>query len=373
MKDIFISFSSKDKELADKLVNDLESCGYTCWISHRNAQVGIEYASSIVKAIRQCKVTLLLLTKNSNVSRHVLNEINCCINANKPIITYKISNFNICDALEYYIGNIHWITATKSYNYDFSILKEAVSRHININANNNIDTNNIINEINIETNNYDYNYNANNKKTSKIQKFDEKKLIKYNDIEIITINSQMVDINVSATNFSDIYAHLYGEAEFNGNISFDFENVNHELIIKVNFNGNYYNGNLKLDVAIPKKIFKIISTNSTSANITFSENILTNFLKVKSKSGNVQTNAIFTNATIATMSGDITLSINAKENIFININTISGDVSTTFNNIGYINLSTNSKSGVVTNHHKDIAEYTANVAISTISGNIIVS
>ncbi len=136
MKDIFISFSSKDTELADRLMNDLESCGYTCWIAHRNAQGGIEYASSIVKAIKQCKVVLLLFSENSNASRHVLNEINSCVNANKSIITYKISNFNVSDAFEYYLGNIHWITATNSYSNDFSILKEAVSKYINSIENN---------------------------------------------------------------------------------------------------------------------------------------------------------------------------------------------------------------------------------------------
>lgn len=70
---------------------------------------------------------------------------------------------------------------------------------------------------------------------------------------------------------------------------------------------------------------------------------------MKTQSGDLESNATFANASITTMSGDVELYINAKENIFVEISTMSGDVR---------------------NRHKGGTGYTANVDISTMSGDI---
>ncbi len=70
------------------------------------------------------------------------------------------------------------------------------------------------------------------------------------------------------------------------------------------------------------------------------------------------------------MSGDVELYIDAKENISVGISTMSGDVSAEFSNVGYIDLSTSSMSGNIRNRHKGATGYTANVDISTMSGDI---
>ncbi len=206
--------------------------------------------------------------------------------------------------------------------------------------------------------------------TGKTQNFDEKKSEYANNVENITIDSAVADINVSISNSSNVEAHFYGQANIDGGISFDVRKVNRDLKVTLQFTGNCYNGNLKLDVTLPQKIFKVITAKSTSADVTLNEGVSTDYIKVKTLSGDLETNATFTNASISTISGNVDLCIDAKKDVSVEITTISGDVSTEFKNIRYINISTSTISENVKNTHKSVSGHIANVDVSTMSGNI---
>ena len=204
----------------------------------------------------------------------------------------------------------------------------------------------------------------------KHQRFDEKKEKDCGSINKIIIDSAVADINVSVCNSSKIKAHFYGEAEIDGDVKFDVQVVNYEIRITLKFTGNCFNGNLKLDITVPQKTFKVISAKSSSADITLIEGVSTDQLKAKTKSGDLESNAKVKNVSISTMSGNVDLCIDATENISVEVSTMSGDVSAKFNNISHINLNSSSMSGNVKNRHKERKGYTADVDISTMSGNI---
>jgi len=111
MNEVFISYSSKDQKIADAVVNILEGKKIKCWIAYRDAGAGNEYAVSIVKAIKNSKVCVLLLSHESNNSKHVLNEINSCVNHGISIIPFKIADVMVHEAIEYYLGRTHWLDA----------------------------------------------------------------------------------------------------------------------------------------------------------------------------------------------------------------------------------------------------------------------
>ena len=140
---------------------------------------------------------------------------------------------------------------------------------------------------------------------AKPKKFDERKSEDCSNIDKILIDSTVVDVNVSVSNSSKIEAHFYGESEIDGDVNFDIQLINRELRITLQLIGNCYNGNLKLDITVPQKTFKVVSVKSSSANITLNEGISTEWLKVKTKSGDLETNATANNISISTMSGDI--------------------------------------------------------------------
>ena len=127
MYDVFISYSSKDKTYADAIVHTLEENGLKCWIAYRDAVPGISYSESIVSAIRDAKVFLLIFSENSKASVHVKNEINYATKVGALIIPFRVEDVKPDDSLEYYLGATHWLEAlTKPLQNHILRLKDTI-------------------------------------------------------------------------------------------------------------------------------------------------------------------------------------------------------------------------------------------------------
>lgn len=111
MHDIFISYSHTDRQTATIVTNVLEINGIKCWIDYRDALPGADFATSIVRAIKNSKFFVLLLSSESSVSTHVLNEINSAAKACVTIIPFRIDEAEISEGMEYYLGKTHWLEA----------------------------------------------------------------------------------------------------------------------------------------------------------------------------------------------------------------------------------------------------------------------
>ena len=111
MKSVFISHSSKDKAIADKIVESLENVGVSAWIAPRDVPAGSEYGASILKAIRECTVFLLIFSDAANNSSDVLNEVHHATIGKKKIIPFRIDNSELGDELSYRLGRLHWVNA----------------------------------------------------------------------------------------------------------------------------------------------------------------------------------------------------------------------------------------------------------------------
>lgn len=127
MYDVFISYSSKDKTYADAIIHTLEEHGIKCWIAYRDATPGEKYSSSIIAAIRETKVFLLIFSKNSKASVHVKNEINFATKVGSVIIPFRVEDVVPDDSLEYYLGATHWLEAlTKPLQNHILRLKDTI-------------------------------------------------------------------------------------------------------------------------------------------------------------------------------------------------------------------------------------------------------
>lgn len=111
MQKCFISYSHKDAQIAIAIQNILENNGIRCWIDFRDATPGVDYAASIVHAIKESNFFILVLSKNSISSLHVLNEVNSAANAGAIIIPFKVDESELNESMEYYIGRTHWMDA----------------------------------------------------------------------------------------------------------------------------------------------------------------------------------------------------------------------------------------------------------------------
>jgi hypothetical protein len=109
--DVFISYSSKNKVIADAVCARLEENKIRVWFAPRDVPPGKAYASAIIQAIDQCRIFILIWSEESNKSNHILNEINHAFNHNITVIPFRIDNVVPTESLEYYIGRTHWLDA----------------------------------------------------------------------------------------------------------------------------------------------------------------------------------------------------------------------------------------------------------------------
>lgn len=110
MKDVFISFSSKQTEEAERICNMLESHGLSCFISTRDLTPGEEYAAQLVQNLDQVSVVVLLLSAASNDSPHVLREVEYAVSHHIPILVYKLEEVTLSKSMEYFLMTHQWIT-----------------------------------------------------------------------------------------------------------------------------------------------------------------------------------------------------------------------------------------------------------------------
>lgn len=109
--DVFISYSTRDKAAADAICHALEAADVRCWIAPRDALAGHKYQGSIVRAIRDCQVMILVFSSGSNESDHVLREVTVASEERKPVVPFRIEDVSIADDLYYYISSLHWLDA----------------------------------------------------------------------------------------------------------------------------------------------------------------------------------------------------------------------------------------------------------------------
>ena len=69
--DVFVSYSVKDKATADAICATLEANGIRVWIAPRDVMPGSDWGESIIEAIEQSKVMILVFSANSNSSPQI--------------------------------------------------------------------------------------------------------------------------------------------------------------------------------------------------------------------------------------------------------------------------------------------------------------
>ena len=108
---MFISYATKNADIAQYVVEKIERRGKRCFIAPRDINSGADYASEIIRGISNSLAVLLIFSSESDKSAYVLREINSAVSRNKTIIPLRIENFLPSEALEFYLGPTHWLDA----------------------------------------------------------------------------------------------------------------------------------------------------------------------------------------------------------------------------------------------------------------------
>jgi hypothetical protein len=109
--DVFISHSAKNKTSADAVCAMLESQGIRCWIAPRDVTLGMEWGECIIDAIEQARIMVLIFTADANASPQIRGEVERAVTHGVAILPLRTEDVLPGKALEYFIGNVHWLDA----------------------------------------------------------------------------------------------------------------------------------------------------------------------------------------------------------------------------------------------------------------------
>lgn len=121
---VFVSFSSSDKQLAEKIYDRLERHGIPSWISSRDIPPGADYQSCIVQAIQTAEVVLLVFSSHANSSVEVIKELSLA--STKLVIPARIEDVIPQGAFQYQISNRQFYDLFE----DFDQRLEDLCRHV---------------------------------------------------------------------------------------------------------------------------------------------------------------------------------------------------------------------------------------------------
>ena len=109
--DVFVSYSSKDVNVANAVCAALEAKKMRCWIAPRDVLPGKAWAGAILDAISDARVMVLVYSANANASPQVIREVDCAVTRNVVIIPFRIEAATMTKEMQYYIAAAHWLDA----------------------------------------------------------------------------------------------------------------------------------------------------------------------------------------------------------------------------------------------------------------------
>jgi len=107
-KQVFISHSSDDIEIAESLVSILEDSGVECWIAPRDIPAGKDWDVSIIDAIEKCTGSIFLISRNSNESDQTKREVQLAVESDKWLIPICIDGVEPSKRFKYYLTSKQW-------------------------------------------------------------------------------------------------------------------------------------------------------------------------------------------------------------------------------------------------------------------------
>ena len=108
---VFISHASSDRVAAEKLCRYLESNGLTCWIAPRDIPAGAIWGEAIVDAISRAAIFVVLVSRQSNKSSHVLREVERATSKQKFILPVLLDGEPLEKGLEYFLSQSQFVSA----------------------------------------------------------------------------------------------------------------------------------------------------------------------------------------------------------------------------------------------------------------------
>src|SRR5882757_2753361 len=123
---VFISHSSKDNKVATAVCTALESRGHSCWMSSRDIKPGENFQGSIVRAIRESGVMVLVFSTNANNSDEIKKEMALASQSKKLVIPVRAEDVMPSEDFTYELATRQWIDMFTDWEKSIEVLSDQV-------------------------------------------------------------------------------------------------------------------------------------------------------------------------------------------------------------------------------------------------------
>ncbi len=131
--EVFISYSSKDKQMANAICHYLEQEKISCWIAPRDVGLGMNFADEIVNAIPKSKIMIIIFSANSNSSKQVMRELELAVNNDIIVIPVRIEDIIPTGGMSFYLATMQWIDIIdKNMDRNLSLLTDKIKNFLGI-------------------------------------------------------------------------------------------------------------------------------------------------------------------------------------------------------------------------------------------------
>jgi hypothetical protein len=91
----FLSYSRANKDFAIKLAKELKSEGFYVWLDQLDIPAGARWDREVEKALEECEIFMIILTKASINSENVLDEIGYAVDNGKRFLPVMLETCNV--------------------------------------------------------------------------------------------------------------------------------------------------------------------------------------------------------------------------------------------------------------------------------------
>jgi hypothetical protein len=109
--DVFVSYASEDKAIADAAVATLEAAQVRCWYAPRDILPSKPYAEAILDGLRASRVLLVVVSAHSQASPQVARELERAIHYALVIVPFRVESVEMRGSFEYFLSLPHWLDA----------------------------------------------------------------------------------------------------------------------------------------------------------------------------------------------------------------------------------------------------------------------
>lgn len=108
--DVFISYNTQDKQIADAICHYLEARTLRCFIAPRDI-VPPDWAGSITRAIEHSQAFVIVVSEHAVQSNEVAKEITLATRVSNYIFPFRVDDSILDSRMTYHLAAFHWIDA----------------------------------------------------------------------------------------------------------------------------------------------------------------------------------------------------------------------------------------------------------------------